>query len=371
MPNFSAQFVIGPSGVVETTNAAAMRTLLGLGSASTVAASSFVGTSPATATANVIQSANATSGSLILKARASQTASILELQSSGGTVLLTTGTNGGTTISPPAHVTALTLDVPHTSTVPTLILHGSSTANVLHVRDSSDNTTVYVDAQTGVVGAKRIASTVGNGTAPFSVSSTTACTNLNVEFLGGSRAADIIAAASGGGASLTGLQTQLFRAPAESWRGVGSLQPEADIPSVAGMSSSTYCLAFDSANDERAQRMIGRLPTDSSWANASVSLLLAGHAFSATSGSVAYVLAAKQTITGSWTGAFTDFATIACALPANTGSGYTGSYLGSTSTLGWSAGAALELQIRRLTTGSQTHAADTLFHSLDAYRVEA
>ena len=118
MPVFAARYIVSGGGVVDTSDAAAMREALGLGSASTVASTAFAAVSPATSTANTIQPANATSGNLILKARASQTAALLELHSSGGTVLLSTGTNAGVTISPPAHVTALTLDVPHTSTVP-------------------------------------------------------------------------------------------------------------------------------------------------------------------------------------------------------------------------------------------------------------
>lgn len=41
MPVFAAQFIIGPSGIVDTGDAEAMRTALGLGSASTVASSAF------------------------------------------------------------------------------------------------------------------------------------------------------------------------------------------------------------------------------------------------------------------------------------------------------------------------------------------
>lgn len=173
------------------------------------------------------------------------------------------------------------------------------------------------------------------------------------------------------GGSITGLCTKLFDAPAEAWRGVGANRPEADIPSVSGMTSSSYCLAFDSATTETAQRNIGTLPNDSTWLNDSVAMSIVGHAYSATSGSISWVLASRQTITGAWTGAFTDFATVSAAIPSNTGSAYTSSYVSSVTGLGWSAGATIEMQLRRLTTGSSTHAADSLFHSLTGYRRHA
>lgn len=319
---------------------------------------------PTTATQNTIQPGNATSPNLTLQMLAGQTAAPLRITSSAGTLLLSSGTNGQL-------ISALTtgtspLSVASTTVVANLnadLLDGNeatafAAASHTHGMSSLTGDTFTAGQLIGGTGAGGLLTKVNAGTAGQCLGWTT----------GGAFTA---ITPSGGSASLTGLQTRLFHAPAESWRGVGTNIPEADIPSVAGMSSSSYCLAFDSATTETAQRMIGRLPTDAGWANASVSLLLSGHAYSATSGTCQWVLAAKQYLTGAWTGAFTDFCTIAGTVPGNTGSAYTGSYLASTSTLGWSAGATLELQLRRLTTGAATHAADAMFHTLDSYRVEA
>lgn len=292
MPVFAAQFVIGPSGIVDTSDAAAMRTALGLESASTVASSAF--------------------------APASHTQAHTTITGLGSAAL-----SASTAFALASHTQA-----------PQTIAGATTTGQVMISLTDGTFTAARLTAGSGV--------TLTHGSGSITLS-----------------------------AGVSGLQTKLFDAPAESWRGVTANRPEADIPSVSGMTSSSYCLSFDSATVETCQRNIGSLPDDSTWLNDSVAMSIVGHALSATSGSIAWVLAARQTITGAWTGAFTNFATVSAALPANTGSAYTSSYIGSVSSLGWSAGATIELQLNRLTTGAATHAADSLFHGLTAYRRHA
>jgi len=177
----------------------------------------------------------------------------------------------------------------------------------------------------------------------------------------------IHAAASGGSSTV---QRMLFQAPADSWRGVTANRPEPNIPSVSGMTSSTYCLSFDSSTVETAQRHMGLLPPDLA-TSGSVGITLQGAAASATSGSASWILSHKQYSTGSWTGAFTDFATVSAAIPGNTGSGYTTSWIGSVNSLGWSGGCSIEMQVRRLTTGASTHSGDANFHALNVREVTA
>jgi len=270
MPVFAAQFVIGPSGIVDTSDAAAMRTALGLGSAALSESTAFALSS-------------------------------------------------------------------HTQ-APQTIAGATTTGQVL------------ISLTDGTFTAARL----------------TAGSNITLTHGSGSL---VIAAVSGG--SVSGIQTKLFDAPAARWRGVTANVPEPDLTSVAGMTSGSYGLSFDSSTTETAQLEVGHLPTDTAWSSASVAIALSGHAFSATSGTCQWVLAHKLYTTGGWTGAFTGFATISATLPGNTGSAYTGSYIATAASLGWTGGQMLELQLTRRTTGAATHAADSIFHGITAFRVEA
>jgi len=403
----------------------------GLGSAATVSASTFAAASHTHSTGDITGLGSAATVSASTFAAASHTHSTGDITGLGSAATVSASTFAAASHT---HAFS-DIGVGTTSGVGFGMSAGSSTASgaVLNIQGGTVGKSIETFDETstsrfsvstyGIVSGRLFSSSVATGTAPLIINSTTACTNLNADlldgshasafsvnghthglssltgdtytagqYIGGTGAGGLLAKGNAGtvgqclgwttggvftaitpgtGSGVSGLRTKLFDAPAARWRGVTANIPEPDLTSVAGMTSGSYGLSFDSSTTETAQLEVGHLPTDTAWNNASVAIALTGHAFSATSGTCQWVLAHKLYTTGAWTGAFTSFATISATLPGNTGSAYTGSYIASTSSLGWTGGQMLELQLTRLTTGSATHAADSIFHGITAFRVEA
>lgn len=103
--------------------------------------------------------------------------------------LLVTGATTGATAAIQVFTFGITATIISTLAADQIIRLGDNAgSNKLSINNSSDVTIAYIDSL-GTVSGNTLTSTVAIGTAPLSVTSTTACTNLNADLLDGNHAA--------------------------------------------------------------------------------------------------------------------------------------------------------------------------------------
>lgn len=409
---------------------------------------------PTTDTQNTIQPGNATSPNLTLQMLAGQTAAPLRITSSAGTLLLSSGTNGQlisalTTGTAPLSIASTTvvsnlnadkvdgydasafslsghthafsdIGVGTTSGVGFGMSAGSSTASgaVLNIQAGSvgkaiesfddTNTSRFSVSVTGIVTGRTYQSTATHGTQPLGISSTTACTNLNADFLDGSHASAFATSShthgmssltgdtftagqlmggtgaggllskvnagtagqclgwttggaftaitpgtgSGGGATAARV---MFSATALDSLGTNG----ASLLNLGDATTARLCRGFDDTTETYAYGSF-QVPYNIN-ASGTVAFNVVGGMRSATSGSVGWTLGEREAAGGeSWTGAYAEYDSVATVVPGATTTQFSIGWSTTASALGWASGDTIRFRVSRDPSASGDASGDAL-----------